>query len=203
MNPISLITDSYDRKARVYPSLLLVAPAVGTLVAFLSSQLSALQSLGVAIVGCGGTFLLSQLARDAGKKGEPKLFEQWGGMPSVAIFRHRDGRLDPITKARYQKRLATLARGTKAPTVDEEQADPAAADQVYSAWSKLTTCGSIRETQRNTPSFSKRTSTMDTAGMSGVSVLSASSHVLAALWSLGPVSTSYIKRLERSARRVE
>jgi hypothetical protein len=135
VNPLHLITDAYDRKARLYPALLVSVPVVFTVVAILSVKLSALQSAGVALVGCGGVFLLAQLARDPGKKGEPALFARWGGMPSVAIFRHRDTRLDAITKARYHKRLAAVVEGAPAPSPAQEQADPTAADQVYRAWS--------------------------------------------------------------------
>ncbi len=105
------------------------------LVGVASAKLSTLESLGAAAVGCGGAFLLTQLARDAGKKREKPLFDAWGGMPSIAIFRHRDSRIDPITKARYHSRLAALVKGAKAPTPKEETADPTGSDQVYSAWS--------------------------------------------------------------------
>jgi hypothetical protein len=135
MNPSGLITGSYERKARLYPALLLVAPVVATAVACLPVKWSALQSIGTAIIVCGGAFLLSQLARDNGKKREKNLLELWGGLPSVAIFRHRDTRLDPITKGRYHEKLVSLVKGTKAPTVEEEQSDQAAADQIYAAWS--------------------------------------------------------------------
>ena len=137
MNPINLITDGYERKARLYPALLLVAPVVIALIGVASAKLSTLESLGTVAAGCGGAFLLTQLARDAGKKRERALFEAWGGMPSVAILRHRDGRIDVITKARYHKQLAALVKGAIAPSAEEEVADPAAADQVYSAWSSF------------------------------------------------------------------
>jgi hypothetical protein len=135
MNPINLLTDEYDRKARLYPALLLVAPVVGAGVALSSSVLPVLESLLPVLVGCGGAFLLSQLARDAGKKKEKHLFEMWDGMPSVTIFRHRDSRLTAVTKARYHKILSGLVEGAKAPTVQQEQNDPGAADATYSAWS--------------------------------------------------------------------
>src|SRR5438876_1154804 len=98
MNPLNLITDSYERPARLYPALLLIAPLVAAGVGILSANWTALQSVAATVVGCGGAFLLTQLARDSGKKGEKHLFEKWGGLPSVAIFRHRDTRLDSITK---------------------------------------------------------------------------------------------------------
>ncbi len=139
MSLANLTIDTYERKARLYPVLLLVAPVAVTIVAILSIQLSAVESLGAAFIGllieCGGAFLLSQLARDAGKNKEKMLFEKWGGMPSVAIFRHRDTRLDAITKARYHKKLATLVKGAKPPSVTDEQSAPGSADQVYIAWS--------------------------------------------------------------------
>ena len=135
MNALNFIADAYERKARLYPALLLVAPVVATAVAIISAKLSGFQSLGTSIVGCGGAFLLTQLARDAGKKGEPVLLQEWGGLPSVAILRHRDMRIDSITKARYHKKLSTLVKGANAPNAEQEQADPTAADTVYTAWS--------------------------------------------------------------------
>jgi hypothetical protein len=135
MNPLTLITDGYERKARLYPALMVLLPVIVAVVVILPGNVSAFQSLVGLVAGCGGAFLLSQLARDAGKKGEKMLFERWGGLPSVAIFRHRDSRLDTITKARYHKKLVTLVKGSKAPSAAEENANPTAADQTYTAWS--------------------------------------------------------------------
>jgi len=135
MNPLNLVTDRYERQARLYPALVVIAPIAVTVLALMSMKLSGLESLGAIVGGCGGIFLLSQLARDAGKNGEKALFEGWGGTPSVTIFRHRDTRLDSITKARYHKTLAVLVKGAKAPSVEEERVDPTAADLIYTSWS--------------------------------------------------------------------
>ncbi len=131
-------------------------PLVYTAFGLISVKPSLLQSLGAVFAGCGGAFLLSQLARDAGRKSEKALFAKWGGLPSVAIFRHRDTRLDSITKTRYHKKLATLIKGSKAPSAEQEHADPASADAVYSAWSTYLRVNT-RDT-RNTPCCSRRTS---------------------------------------------
>jgi len=149
MNVQTIITDGYERKARLYPALLLIAPVVGTGVAMLTTKFTGLQSLAAGVVGCGGAFLLTQLARDAGKKHESSLFAKWGGLPSVVIFRHRDTRLDSITKVRYHKKLAGLVKEAKAPTPEQEQADPTAADAVYAAWSNY-----LRVNTRDTKKFS-------------------------------------------------
>lgn len=148
MNPLNLITETYDRQARLYPALLLIAPVVVTAVALFSVKLTGLQSLGASLVGLGGAFFLTQLARDAGKKREPFLFKLWGGMPSVSIFRHSHSRLDSITKARYHKHLSTLVEGAKAPTAIEEQANADATDEVYTAWSHY-----LRVNTRDTKKF--------------------------------------------------
>lgn len=128
---------------------MLIAPIVITVVGIASTKLSALESLGTALAGCGGAFLLTQLARDAGKKREKQFFVAWGGIPSVTIFRHRDTRIDAITKSRYHRQLAALVKGAKGPSPEEEQTDPAMADQVYSAWSSY-----LRVHTRDTKKYS-------------------------------------------------
>lgn len=79
MSAFSQIIDGYERKARLYPALVLLAPAAALAVAVMLPTLSTIKSIVALIIAFGGTWLLSQLARDEGKKGEPKLFEQWGG----------------------------------------------------------------------------------------------------------------------------
>lgn len=148
MNLKNLVTDSYERKARLYPALLLIAPVVAAGAAHFSTELAAFQSLIFGIIICGGTFLLAQLARDPGKRKEKDLFQKWGGIPSVTIFRHRDQRLDPITKGRYHKQLARLVKKTKAPTPEQEEADPINADTVYAAWSNY-----LRTNTRDSKTF--------------------------------------------------
>ena len=86
MNPINLITDGYERKARLYPALLLVAPVVATIVGVSLARLSTLESLATVIAGCGGAFLLAQLARDAGKKREKAFFEAGEGFHQLRSF---------------------------------------------------------------------------------------------------------------------
>jgi hypothetical protein len=135
VNLVNLVTDGYERKARLYPALLLIAPIVITIVGMFAGKLSALESFATVVAGSGGAFLLAQLARDAGKERERAFFESWGGLPSVAVLRHSDTRIEPITKARYHKKLSTFVKGTKAPSPEEEAADPFKADQVYASWS--------------------------------------------------------------------
>ena len=106
----NVFPDRYARNARLYPSLLVIAPTVIAIVAIAGLELSWLKMLWLGLGAVGGTYWLSQLARDPGKVLENKLWESWGGMPSVAILRHGDRRIDAITKARYYARLVELVR---------------------------------------------------------------------------------------------
>lgn len=131
----TVVPDRYTCNARLYPSLLVIAPAVVATVAIAKIEFSWLHSLWIGVGAAGGLYWLSQLARDPGKALEPELWQTWGGAPSITILRHRDLRVDPITKARYHARLVELVPNTTAPTPDEEKTDPKAADACYTAWS--------------------------------------------------------------------
>jgi hypothetical protein len=132
---IKLITDSYERKARLYPALLLLMPVAVVICSGLGSNLTLTKTICGLIVSCGGLLLIAQLARDAGTRKQQGLFDQWGGMPSVSVFRHRDSCVDPITKANYHKKMETLVSGAKAPSIEQEKSNPDGVDQVYAAWS--------------------------------------------------------------------
>ena len=130
-------TDEYERKARFYPAILLMTPALLTVFLLVKIETSVLEAAGASFVTLGGAFLLTQLTRDRGKEKEPRLYESWGGVPSATIFRHSDERIDRYTKARYHQRLSELVVGTFAPTIEQENANPSAANQVYTAWSSF------------------------------------------------------------------
>jgi hypothetical protein len=127
--------DRYARNARLYPLLLVIAPVVIFVVVVAKLDLSGLKTIWVGLAAVGGTYWLTQLARDPGKNLEAKLWTSWGGTPSITILRHRDSRIDAITKARYHTRLVDLVPDTIAPTPDSEMEDPVTADTCYSAWS--------------------------------------------------------------------
>lgn len=128
------IADPYERTARLYPALLTISPLVALAIAVFTDYLSLLESTGLVVLGSASAFPLAQIARDLGKEGEKSLWQLWGGMPSMAIFRHRDKKLNSIIKLRYHQRLSQKLK-TEAPTSDEERTDPHATDLIYAAWS--------------------------------------------------------------------
>ena len=126
---IGSFLDPYDRKARLYPALLvmLVPVVVITFVApVFSSQLAGLASLAVAL---GGLMLLSSLGREWGKRKEPHLFHGWGGAPTTLMLLRATSSLDHVTLDRYQKILEAKISGLTFldPAEEEPQRQKAAA----------------------------------------------------------------------------
>ncbi len=149
MSLLNLLSNGYERKARLYPAFLVILPLVVTVIATLALKIDVLKAAATGLVACGATFALAQLARDRGYNRQPYLFNLWGGSPSIAIFRHSNARLDPITKARYHQKLAALVPETrKLPTPASEQENPDEADRVYAAWSNF-----LRVSTRDTKKY--------------------------------------------------
>lgn len=148
MNVIDLLTDAYDRKARLYPALVVVLPVAATGMVFLAVEFGINEALLFLAVSCGGAFLLGQLARDAGYKKQPGLWKSWGGPPTDVMLSHTDTRLNAVVKQRYHQKLAELVSGTSAPSAQQEQADPEGANTTYGAWAQY-----LRSQTRDTKKF--------------------------------------------------
>lgn len=131
-NWASLVTDQYERAARLYPALLALFPMLVVLTTtsvFDKPLLTQVLSLSGT---CGAAYLLSNISRMLGKAQETRLFDAWGGAPTTQLLRHRNEHIDPHTKQRYH---AFLARKLKVefPSSQDELASPEAADEVYRA----------------------------------------------------------------------
>lgn len=129
------ISNPYVRRARLQPALIVVLPLALATLAWFPSGIAGWGLVWGVVVACGGTALLAQVARDAGKRKEKDLYALWGGMPSVRFLRHRDAK-NPVTLARYHAKLAKLIKGVTIPSREAEQQCPAAADAVYDTCTK-------------------------------------------------------------------
>jgi hypothetical protein len=121
--------DTYTVRARIAPPLLVALPAwIAVTVWFPGVTATALVS------GAGAWLALAvladQLGRDGGRNKQPKLIRLWGGLPSTAMLRHRDPRLNRVTRARYHAKLRSMI-GTPLPAAEAEAAAPDKADEVY------------------------------------------------------------------------
>ena len=128
LNPV---LDRYDRKARLGPALLSGLPLFVSIVLLIPELGAVWGSIGVVVIYCGGAILLIQVGRDLGKALEGKLYECWGGKPSVAMLRHADSRLSTPTKDRYHSFLSSAVPALTLPTLQEEQVNPEQADARY------------------------------------------------------------------------
>ena len=125
------VMDRYDRRARLKPAVLCGLPLVAS-VALLVPELGAVWgTVGAVVVYCGGSILLIQICRDLGKAREVRLYESWGGKPSVAMLRHRDTRLPKLIKDRYRSFLSRALPDLALASPREEEENPGEADAGY------------------------------------------------------------------------
>jgi hypothetical protein len=125
------IFDRYSIMARQRPALLMLFPALVGAVVMLPSLQSWWATL-LAVTGtCGVSMALTEFAQGKGKSLEPRLISLWDKLPSVAMLRHRDSRLDNHTKCRYKVFLAANVPGLIFPDAAAEAVSPAIADDAY------------------------------------------------------------------------
>ncbi|MBL7076272.1 MAG: hypothetical protein ISS31_02265 [Kiritimatiellae bacterium] len=124
--------DAYSLKARYYPTVIVLAPLCLVVLAVGSGVWDPMKGTISAVVSAlGMALVMDQVGRDQGKKKEPRLYDAWGGKPSTRMLRHHDTTLDGVTRRRYHEKLAELIPSVRMPTVEDEAANPEAADAVY------------------------------------------------------------------------
>jgi hypothetical protein len=131
MTLLDTVFDHYAILARQRPALLMLFPGlVATVVIFPSLQ--AWWASLLAVTGtCGVSIALAEFAQAKGKALEPGLNSLCDGLPSVAMVRCRDRRIDDATKTRYKAFLTANIPGLIFPDAGAEAANPAMADDAY------------------------------------------------------------------------
>jgi hypothetical protein len=124
------IIDLYNIRARQFPATVVLAPAIIAAFAILPGLRGLSGMIGGLIATLGLPAALAYLARGAGKGLEASLYEQWGGKPSMAMLRDRDGRLNPVTKRRYHEFLRKIGN-LDIPSEEQEQRDYQSADHLF------------------------------------------------------------------------
>lgn len=118
--------DAYDLQARHAPVALIVLPALIVWAFFAPLTSDVVESAFGATAVTAIYVLLAAVARGRGLEVQNKLTTQWGGLPTTTMLRHRDDRLNPITKKKYHDALTQL--GFTISSTTEEANDPRAAD---------------------------------------------------------------------------
>lgn len=131
MDAIERLFDTYSLNARVKPAFFLIFPIVLSVLVWFESSQTWGGSIATFIVSFG---IISFAANQMSTKGnilQDKLFSKWGGAPTTIIFRHSDNRLDKYTKERYMQKLDALIENFTPVSLEQEQADPKNADEMY------------------------------------------------------------------------
>lgn len=122
--------DTYSIKARLFPALIVILPAL--ILLLLSGEWKdpglpeLLFSLGIGVL----FFAIADLARRAGRKVQKKLFEEVGGRPVNTELTYSDPTIDPSTKNRYRSFIAERI-GRSPPSEVEEIENLEAAKDFY------------------------------------------------------------------------
>lgn len=139
--------DTYNVRARLFPAVIAIAPAIAFVAiaiswdAFSLPQVIATAAIGVLFVAA------ADVARRMGKRFERRMFADTGGKPVMTLLRHSDPTLDKKTKERYREYLSAQLN-EKAPTAQSEARDARAADGFYGR------CGAwLRERTRDKAKF--------------------------------------------------
>ena len=143
---MKFVPDAYTRYARIYPAFLVVLPLGVAVLAWVGIEPSGWKGLWALIVAAGGTALVSQVGRDAGKRKEAALFQRWGGKPTTRLLRHRDAPNQVLLKRRHE--ILGRLSGLELPSAEEEAEEPTKADEVYEACASF-----LRSKTRDTKRF--------------------------------------------------
>jgi len=123
--------DEYGRNAQLKPALIAFLPLTISLLAWTGTGSAIAKTIGAILTTSGATYALAMIARNRGRELQKRLWEEWGGSPTLQLLRHR-GTGNPVLRERWHRCLEKLVE-RKFPTSEEEAARPAEADLVYDA----------------------------------------------------------------------
>lgn len=129
---VDKMLDQYELKARLFPGLLVLLPAITYLALLYGTKNPIVVGLSSVLAACGGPYFLSNFVRTWGLRAQERLYRRWGGPPSTLLLRHSDTHWPLQTKLRYHE-LSASKLGIALPSSEEEKHDPAKADGAYTA----------------------------------------------------------------------
>jgi hypothetical protein len=130
--------DQYNLRARFFPAFLMILPpALGVVAVF---PLNYQEPVGI-VAGIAGMVLiwyLADLVRECGQNAQARLYQQWGGKPSILLLSHFQSVIAVDTLLRCHNKLRELDPNLKIPhTPEEEQNNPTRATAVYQSCNEL------------------------------------------------------------------
>lgn len=135
--------DGYALRARYYPALLAMIPALVALAILISRAkfglTTGIASLAIPVL----VFAAADIARRMGKRIEEQIYADSGGKPSVTMLRYSDDTFDAASKEHYRAFLSSKIN-QPVPTEQQEKDDPKSTDAFYErggAWLRENTRG--------------------------------------------------------------
>ena len=125
------LIDRYVLGARVAPVAVVALSLFLAISAWIPFSQWPIKLLGGSAFLVLGAFILAQLARDAGKAIEGRLWASWGGPPTVRMLRHRDTTIPPASNSLLHRHLIELGIVDQLPSESEEREHPDHADEAY------------------------------------------------------------------------
>lgn len=122
--------NTYNRRARLYPGLILTLPISFLPIVFLTSKPFWWSAVALLLSISGITYLGTQLVRSLGKSKEQELWNSWGGPPTTQMLRIV-GATNPIQVKRWHRKLENIFSDEYVPTEADERANPVQADASY------------------------------------------------------------------------
>lgn len=119
--------DSYTRKARIAPAVLVGVPGGALLIAGAISPENVVRAVGVFLGAIG--IVVAILVRDAGRNAQPALWAAWGGPPTTSRLRWRSGAPEAAVQRLHTR--VEAGSGERLPDAASEAADPDEADRRY------------------------------------------------------------------------
>jgi hypothetical protein len=119
--------DQYVLHARIAPMLITLMPSALLIVGLFPTKIAGMGIIIGAVSYCGMLVLLANLARDFGKKLEPKLYKKWGGAPTSLL-------LDPDETSLSETELAEVHSKLEVLTNAPYPADIEKKEEVFNIW---------------------------------------------------------------------
>jgi len=124
--------DLYERKARLTPGLLAVAPIPIAIATLGLKQLPAVAITGSILVAAGGTYLLAVLVGRFGRRAQSDMERNWGGLPTTKLLRMRSTAPNPTQRDLWRAAIIRVT-GVTLLMPEEERVDPRRADDTIIA----------------------------------------------------------------------
>jgi hypothetical protein len=121
------LLDAYERKARLTPGLLAVAPVAFMIVTLGFKKFPAVAVAVAVLSATGGGYALSVLVAHLGRRAQVHLWDSWDGPPTIRFLRTRYEAANPVQREVW-RRAIEMTTGVALLTPDAEAADPTLAD---------------------------------------------------------------------------